>query len=122
MFETAQHLIINRCVGVRRCIKECTTDVQTALLTTMATTTQHQDHALLFLSNHSLAEAEHFGLNINKQTLSHDPSATITASGDKVVVEYSVPDSDAKRIFTSQPPYSFYTCTYLNPSDPIALY
>jgi hypothetical protein len=112
MFEIVQHLIINRCVGVSQCIKECTADAQIAPLTTMATTTQHQDHALLFLSNHSLEEAAHFGLNINKQTLSHDPSATITVSGDKVVVEYSVPDSDAKRVFTSQPPYSFYTCTF----------
>jgi len=88
----------------------------------MATTTQHQDHALLFLSNHSLEEAEHFGLNINKQTLNHDPSATITVSGDKVVVEYTVPDSDAKRIFTSQPPYSFYTCMCHNLLDLFALY
>jgi hypothetical protein len=83
----------------------------------MATTTQSQDHALLFLSNHSLAEAKHFGLDVNKETLNHDPAATITVTGSEVVVKYNpavATQSLPVRTFTSKPPYSYYTCAYYN--------
>jgi len=85
----------------------------TTTMSTTVTTTQTQDHGLLFLSNHSLDEAKHFGLDVQKYTLSHDPEASITVTGSEVVVKYN-PEVAAgvlsrTQTFTSKPPYTYYT-------------